>query len=425
MFRKLLPIAALLTSTAFMLAGGGVYGIVLPVRGGMEGFSTTELGLIGTCYAIGFTLGCIYIPLLVRQVGHVRTFGALAAILATTVLLCGLFVNAFTWMILRTIAGFWLAGGYMIIESWLNEKADNENRGVVFSIYMVTSQVAMMCGQYMLVLADPGSDVLFMWAAILYALAVVPTALSKAQSPAPLTESKFDVKKLYQNSPAAAFGAVMQGIISGIWISFAPVYGTQMGMSNINIANIVVFAMVGSIIFQIPLGRISDRMDRRYIIIGSSICGAFLGLFIGNFVHVTSSPGAFFFGMMLVFGGFIYPIYGIVVAHANDHAEPHEFVQISSSLLILYGIGTIIGPVVVGPVMDHFGPTSLFTVMGVAHIILAAYVGWRVTRRSAPMELEMADMPILVPAIGHTPESYALDPRSDAEYYESNGDEDK
>ena len=393
-------------------------GILLPVRGQLEGFSTSHIGLIGAGWAVGFTLGCIVVPLLVRRVGHVRTFSALAALLATTVLLNGLIIEAWTWIFLRAIAGFCFSGSYMIIESWLNERISDENRGAMFSIYMIISQLAFMSGQYLLVIADPSKETLFMLAAILYALSVLPTALSKAQSPAPLTQVKLDLGYLFRNSPASVIGAVIAGVLSGSFQSFAPVFGVDVGMSSANIANMMVLVMAGAVLFQFPLGKLSDMMDRRYVMIALSLAGTFVGFLIARYTVDGENPQWIFFALMLLLGGFVYPIYGLVTAHANDHAEPEDFIKISSGLLILYGGGTMIGPLVTGPLMEWFGTNALFQMIGVSHLVLAIHMTYRIVKRSAPDEEDTMDFQAMpVATMGHSTETYSLDPRSDAETY--------
>ena len=419
MLRQLFPIVALFMSTAFLQAGGGIHAILIPVRAQIEGYSSSSIALIGTAYAVGFTFGCLTIPLLVRRVGHVRTFASLSAVLATVMLLNGLVVEPFFWILFRAMAGLCFAGAYMIIESWLNERISNENRGAVFSIYMIVSLVTMMAGQYLLVVADPELQTLFMIGAILYALAVLPTALSKAQSPAPLTRVKFDLRKLYLNSPAAAVSAILAGILSGAWANFAPVFAKLSGMSNTNIANILVFAMIGSIIFQMPIGKLSDMMDRRLVMIGTSLAGAMAGFLLAGIKVVDGQPDILFFGAIIVFGGFIYSIYSLAVAHANDHADPGDFVETSSGLLIMYGIGSMIGPMAMAPIMDRLGPGGLFTGMGAGHILLAAFIIFRVSIRSLPKNHETVDFQSVPLAKAQTPETYSLDPRADASSYDS------
>ncbi|MCF6320864.1 MAG: MFS transporter [Rhizobiaceae bacterium] len=415
MLRQLFPIIALFASTAFLQAGGGVQGILLPVRAQIEGFSSSTIAFIGAGYAVGFTIGCIIVPLLVRRVGHVRTFGALSAVLASVMLMNGLMVDPVAWILLRAAAGFCFSGSYMIIESWLNERISNENRGTLFSVYMIVSLLAMMGGQYLLVIADPQLPTLFMIGAILYALAVLPTALSKARSPAPLTQVKFDLRKLYTNSPVAALSAVVAGTLSGAWANFAPVFAKLSGMSNTNIANMLVFAIIGSIIFQLPIGRLSDKMDRRYVMIGTSLFGALAGFLLAALTINNGEPGYLFFGGVVIFGGFIYSIYSLAVAHANDFAAPEDFVETASGLLILFGVGSMIGPLAMAQIMDALGPSGLFTGMGIAHVALAAFILYRVSLRALPKDHETVDFQSVPIGKAQTPETYALDPRADAE----------
>lgn len=422
MLRQIFPVTALFISTFFLLAGGGMQSVLLPVRGQLEGFSASQIGLIGTGWAAGFTIGCIIVPHLVRRVGHVRTFSALAAILATVVLLNGMIIEAYTWIILRALAGFCFSGSYMIIESWLNERVSDENRGAMFSVYMIVSQGAFMSGQYMLVIADPSKETLFMLGAILYSLAVIPTALSKAQSPAPLTQVKVDLKGMFYNSPAAFIGSIIAGILAGSFQSFAPVFGVEQGMSSANIANMMVLVMFGALVFQYPLGKLSDMIDRRYVMVGLSLAGTLVGFMISGYSVNGANPQISFFALMVLLGGFVYPLYGLVNAHANDHAEPEDFVKISSSLLILYGIGNMIGPLVTGPAMEFLGTGALFQIIGASHLLLAVHMTYRITKREAPDDDQTMDY-LVTATMAPTAESYALDPRSDAETYMAEDEE--
>lgn len=233
---QLLPIAALLASTFLMLLAGGLAGILLPLRGGMEGWSTTTIGWMGTSYSLAFTIGCIFIPHLVRRVGHVRVFSALLTLLSMALLFHALVVNPAAWMIFRGIAGFSLAGSYMIIESWLNERVTNESRGMIFSIYMIITMVGLLLGQYILPFGNAATQTLFIICAIIYASALLPTALSSAQSPNPLTQVSLDLKGLYRRSPAAVVGSFIAGIVAGTWNFLAAIYGEMNGLSTFGIA---------------------------------------------------------------------------------------------------------------------------------------------------------------------------------------------
>ncbi len=416
MARQIFPILALLGSMVFLMLGGGLQAIVIPVRGQIEGFSAFQLGWIGTGWAIGFTIGCIVVPHLVRRAGHVRTFATLVALLSISVLLNGLIVEANFWILLRALSGFCFAGCYMVAESWLNERVSNDMRGQMFSIYAITTMVAMAAGQYLLVVASPTTQTLFMIGAILYALAVVPTSLSKAQSPAPLTDVKLDIPAIFRNSPAAAIGALMSGVISSAWTNFGPVFGQQVGLGSAAIASLLAVAMAGSVVFQYPLGKLSDMIDRRYVMTIAGIIGVLFGTIMTG-LATSGDYGTLFFICVFGYGGVIFSIYSLAVAHGNDYVEADNFVKISSGLLILYGAGTMVGPLFTAQLMDLFGPSGVFTTTTIAHLILGAYALYRSFRRARVDEEQRTDFRVIGTARAQTPESYALDPRSNPDAY--------
>ncbi len=423
MTRQILPILALLLGMVFLMMGGGLQGILIPVRGGIENFTSFQLGWIGTGWAVGFTIGCIFIPHLVRRAGHVRTFGTLTALLSVSILLNGLIVEANFWILLRAMSGFCFAGCYMVAESWLNERVSNEMRGSLFSIYAIITMVAMMGGQYLLVVADPRLESLFMLGAILYALAVVPTAVSSAQSPAPLTKVNLDVPSLFRNSPAAAVGATLSGIISSAWTNFGPVFGQQSNMSSASIATLLAATLFGSALFQYPLGKLSDLIDRRYVMAIAGIIGVAAGSLMTS-LSTSFSFGTLFYIAAIGYGGVIYSVYSLAVAHANDHAAADEFVKISGGLLILYGFGTMIGPLFTAQMMDIIGPSGVFATTTIAHLLFASYAIYRTFRSQRVVEEERTEFKTSSLARTHTPESYVLDPRSNPEAYVLQDEED-
>lgn len=408
---KFVPIVSLLMSTFFLMVGAGLAGILLPVRGSMEGWSPYEIGFLGTGYAVAFTIGCLIAPRLVRRAGHVRAFSCLAALLAIAVLLHGLIVHPIFWILARGITGFALAGTYMVIESWLNERVTNESRGLVFSTYMIVSMGAMMTGQYIMPLSDPSLTTPFMLCAIFFAAAVIPTAMSRQQHPKPLTQVRLDLRALVRASPAAVMGVLMGGVMAGAWTNMAPVFGNEIGFSTGQIATLLVATMAGGITFQYPLGRLSDRVDRRFVMAGAGI----FGLCVATLATTLASGSAatlFLFAFLL--GGVIYPAYSLSVAHANDYADTADFVKISGGLLILYGFGTMAGPLLAAWLMETRGPLGIFLAIGGASGVFAAHAIFRTFRR-APLPPEVredfATMPL---ARSQTPATIALDPRASA-----------
>ncbi|MBW3096324.1 MFS transporter [Pseudohoeflea coraliihabitans] len=407
MRRNLFPIMALLLGTAFLLAGNGLHALLLPMRGNLEGFSATALGLLGTAWASGFVLGCLFSQRVVRRIGHVRAFSAFSAIIAVIALLTGLLVHPVAWIALRIVTGFSLAAAFMIIESWLNERATNESRGLIFSLYMTVNSGALVVGQMSIALGDVSTSTFFMIAGILYCLALVPTAVSTATSPAPLTEVSIDLRLIYRNSPVSFIAMLLVGIANGAFATLGPVFGVGIGLPAAGVATLMSVTIFAGAIMQIPAGRLSDRMDRRYVVAGLAGVAALSGLTLA--LGAATAIGILFV-LAAFYGAASYTLYPVIVAHANDYARDNQFVTISSGLLLLYGLGTIIGPTVGGILMSDGRPQLLFAVTGLAHLGIGAYAVYRSTRR-APVPVEERDTFVSAPG---TPEAIALDPRANA-----------
>jgi MFS family permease len=402
MFATYRPILSLLRGTAFLLAASGLHGLLLPLRGQMEGFSTASLGLMGTAWATGFVAGCYFAPRIVRRAGHVRAFGTFAASGAIIALLTGLIIDEYAWIALRAFTGFVMAGAFMIIESWLNEKATNENRGTVFGLYIMGGQMIVAAG-------DVQSASLFMITGIFFCLSLIPTAVSTQSTPQPLQDVKLDLKGLYANSPVAAIACLLIGIANGAWGTLGAVYGARVGISTAQIALMMSLVVVAGAVMQLPAGRLSDRTDRRYVLAGAAFGAALFGLIV--FV-VQPRSGLFVLPATAAYGAFAYTLYSIAVAHANDHARAEDFVKVSGGLLLLYGFGTIIGPLVAAALMEWMRPESLFLATALAHICLAGYTMLRIKRR-APVPIEDRDAFKTLPVERSiTPESLRLDPRT-------------
>ena len=404
-------IVALLLGTVFLQAGSGLHSLLLPLRGQAEGFSTTSLGLLGSAWAAGFVTGCFLAPRLVRRVGHVRAFGAFAATGAIIALLTGMVIDETVWIVLRAFTGFTMAGAFMVIESWLNERAANENRGTVFGIYMMVTYAAIMAGQMVVATGDITTATLFMATGILFSLSLIPTAVSTAVTPKPLAEVSLDIKGLYANSPVAVIGCFLIGIANGAWGTLGAVYGARIGISTLDIALMMSLTVVAGAVLQLPAGRISDRTDRRYVLAGAAFGAALFGLLL--FVAAPRSGGVVI-AMTALYGALAYILYSIAVAHANDHARAEDFVKVSGGLLLLYGFGTMAGPVIAARLMDWMRPESIFLATALAHFALAGYAMLRVRAR-APVPVAERDAFTTQPAErAVTPAVLMLDPRAEA-----------
>lgn len=408
MAAQLLPVSALLVSTFFMLAGIGLGGVLVPLRASIEGWESTDIAWVGTSYAFCFTIGCIFTPYLVRRVGHIRVFAALQTLLAMSFLLHAMAIHPISWALIRGIGGFATAGAYMVLESWLNEKVSNENRGAIFSAYMIISMFGVAGGQYIMPFGNAGSLEIFMVVALLFGLALLPTALSSAQAPVPLARVSLDLKGLYQKSPAAVVGAFLTGIVNGVWLFFGPIYGENAGLSTTGIATMLACAMIGGAVAQFPFGRLSDTIDRRFVM----VMGGCLGLAVSMMMMVIQPQNAaMIFAGMFLFGAAVFPIYALNVAHANDMAEPEEFVKVSSGLLIVFGVGNIVGPQLAGRLMDIIGPSGFFIASAVGFGLYAGHTLWRVYRRQATDLDDRQDFRVLPVTAAQTPETVHLDAR--------------
>lgn len=380
MLASLVPFVSLLLSTLLMMVAFGLQSYVIPVRAVAEGWSTQTITWIATGYTLGFTSSCIVTPKFILAVGHVRVFVALVTLLSIAILLCSVMVDWRAWILFRTISGFAIAGSYLIIESWLNERVTNDNRAGVFSLYVMTTMVGSVAGQYLVPLGDPMSTTLFILCAIIFSVSLLPTALTSSPLPAAPTQARFNVPKLYRRSPVAVVGAFLAGALSGAWLNLGGVFTQRIGLTTTQGATLLSALLVGSTLAQIPIGRASDRMDRRLVMV---VCGGVgVAASLAMIAVQGGSPILLYLVAGLV-GSVLFPIYALNVAHANDLAQPDEYVEISSGMMIVYGIGTISGPLVAGPVMDRFGPTSLFAVFTLYFALYGGYAAWRIMRRDA------------------------------------------
>lgn len=409
MFASFGPILALLRGTAFLLAASGLHSLLLPLRGQAEGFATSSLGLLGTAWAAGFVAGCLFAPRLVRSVGHVRAFGAFAASGAIIALMTGLLIDPIIWIVLRVFTGFAMAGAFMVIESWLNERATNENRGTIFGLYMMVTYASIMAGQLLVAFGDVTTDKLFMVAGIFFCLSLIPTAVSTAVTPRPLQEVSLDIRELYANSPVSVAACLLVGIANGAWGTLGAVYGAQIGVSTATIALMMSLTVVAGAAMQMPVGRVSDMTDRRNVLAGAALITAVIGVLI---FFLQPRSDVFVLIMTACYGALAYTLYSIAVAHANDHADAANFVKVSGGLLLLYGFGTMIGPVLAAVLMEQLRPDAIFLATALAHLALAGYTLVRIRARAPVPIAERETFQTLPSERAATPEALRLDPRS-------------
>ena len=376
MIRAITSVAALLFGTAILLTGQGLQGTLLPVRATLEDFSTMSIGLMGATYFLGFTYGCWKGSALIRGVGHARVFAAMAAVASATPLLHGLLVNPWIWSSLRFVSGFCFAVLYLVIESWLNERSTNENRGSVFSAYTLINMTVLGVGQQMLLFYDPQNLNLFALTSVLVSLAAVPVALSKSENPRPIEDAKLDFRYLYHISTVGMLGSLGCGLANGSFWALAPVFSVKISGDISLTANFMTAVVLGSAVSQWPLGWLSDQMDRRIVLGAISLSGVIIGAVMWLMAEQLGHMGLI--TLAALWGAVSFPVYSIAVAHANDRAKAGSFVMVSAGLLLMYGIGAIIGPFLASGLMTLGGSGYLFFFTGVVHLLLAVYV---ITRR--------------------------------------------
>ena len=406
--RQFPNVKSLMLATFILVLGNGVASLLLPARASAEGWGPDVIALIGASHALFFTLACLSVPTLVGRVGHIRAFAALGTLIMGAMLLHAIWPNPWGWVLVRGMAGFATAGSYMILESWMSEETDTTNRGLVFSVYMVVSMAALAIGPFLVSTGDVGGFELFALCALIYAAATLPVTLTPARAPAPLTRVTLDLPALYRASPAAFVGSIMTGAIAGAWASLAPVYGIQIGLGTAAVAILLAAANIGSMVFQLPIGRLSDRIDRRIVMVGVGFAGAAMGAI----VYAVQPVGWTLIVLMFLFGSALYTTYALNAAHANDWAQGVSFVTVASGLLVLYGGGSTLGPIIAGRVMAEMGPGGLFAFTAACHAAYAGFALWRITQRGNVPNDDQTGFRTLPLTRAATPQTFELDARA-------------
>lgn len=415
------PVGAVLLSAALAYAGNGLQGMILPLRGVAESFPTWALGLLGTAFAAGFMGGCLGCPLVIRRVGHIRAMAVFAAAASSAVLGYVMVVDPWAWLLLRLASGASLAGVFMVIESWLNEQADNTTRGRVFGAYMIVNFAAVTAGQMLAAAGDPAGFGLFALACIGICWALVPVGLTRASSPAPPASVRIRVLRLLRLSPVGAVGAAIVGFANGTFGTLGVVYVSGLGFSTLEVTLFASAAIAGAAVMQLPAGALSDRIDRRTVIVAFAAAAVGVGLWMGLSARSgLAVSAADLLGIdremawvlaAFLYGAVAYPLYGLCVAHMNDFVDREDFVEASSGVLLLWSIGAAAGPFLAGFAMSLAAPVALFFVIAAAHGALALFALWRMTRRAAPATEDKGSF-VAVGAVRTTTEAIVLDPRS-------------
>ena len=377
MLQVLFRVWALLIGILLIMLGNGMHFTLIGLRGGIEGFSATELAIVTSGYFMGFLSGARFTPLLIRRVGHVRVFAALGSFMSAGLIAFTLLAEPWVWTLLRVLIGFCMSGIYVAAESWLNNAATNETRGKVLSAYMIAQTLGIIGAQGLLTLGDAGTAVLFIGASILVSISFAPILLSVAPTPTVEVTRPMSLRNLFSSSPLSAAGIFLLGGLYATQSGMGAVFGTQIGMSADSIALFVAVLFAGALVLQYPFGWLSDRMDRRKLILGAAVVGAAscgLGWITGG--NQWGLMVAAFFA-----GGVTTPLYALFLAYTNDFLSAEEMPAASGGLVFTFGLGAIAGPLITGWAMQGFGPFAFWLVLAATFGVVALYALYRMTQR--------------------------------------------
>ncbi len=387
---------ALLLGMGLLMVGNGLQGTILGVRGEIEGFSTLEMSFVMSAYFMGFLGGSRLAPEMIRRVGHVRVFAALASFISAVMIMYPMLTDPIAWFLGRAVIGFCFSGVYVTAESWLNNAASNENRGQALSLYMIVQMLGIISAQGLVLLGDPAGYETFVIASILVSVSFAPILLSISPTPAFDTTKPMTLRELMGKSPLGCVGMFLLGGVFSAQFGMAAVYGARAGLSLLEISTFVAAFYIGAIVLQYPLGWFSDRMDRRFLILLAAAIGG------------ASSMAGMLFGMsfpiLLVaaffIGGMSNPLYSLLIAHTNDFLDREDMAAASGGLIFINGLGAITGPLITGWLMGDgiFGPPGFFLFIAALLFVMAGYAMYRMTQRPAIPVDETGTMSPLYPS---------------------------
>ncbi len=395
----------LLLGILMLMIGNGVQGTLLGVRGELAGFSTFEISVVMSAYFVGFLFASRMAPAMIRRVGHVRVFAALGSTISAILILYPTFVEPWAWALGRVIIGFCFCGVYITAESWLNNAASNENRGKALSLYMIVQMLGIVAAQYLVVLGDIGGFVLFIIPSILVSMAFTPILLSASQTAPVFAETRpLTIRRLISVSPLACMGMFLLGSVFSTQFGMSAVYGQRAGLTIAEISVMVSLTYIAALVMQYPIGWLSDRMDRRILILTLSA--------IGGAAALAAAVLPVWLWLVLfasaAVGGTSNTLYALLIAYANDYLEKEEMAGASAGLLFINGLGAIAGPVVAGWMMGRIGVSGYWAIIAVLMLGLAAYAVWRM--RVLPVKVVVGEMVSYAPIAATAPSMTAPNP---------------
>ena len=368
------PLIPLLITAGILLGGNGLQSTLIALRGAQESFSALAIGLMGTAYFMGFLLGCIFITYIMRAIGYVRAFAALAAIAASATLTLALVIDPVMWSMIRFTTGFCFAGLFTVIESWLNLGVSNHDRARILAIYRIIDIGSVTGAQLMIPVFGTGDFTIFAIMSIMITLSLVPVSLGDRSNPTSPEDVKLDLKRAWRISPLGSIGCIFVGVTNSAFRTLSPIYAEQIGLSVTNVVTFVSVGIIGGALIQYPLGYMSDLWGRRKVLFVTTVNAMASALML---VFLAGESPLANFVFVFIFGSFAMPLYSLSAAHANDRAEKGEFVPINAALMLFYSVGAIAGPFVASIMMEQFGPHSLFSFSAAVYFVFMAFIIYR------------------------------------------------
>lgn len=370
----------LLLGILLFMVGNGMQGTLLGVRGGIEGIPTSLMSVVMAGYFGGFVLGSLAVPPMIQRVGHVRVFAALGSLISAVLILYAAAPHWIAWAVLRLLIGFCFCGVYITAESWVNASATNETRGQAMSAYFIMQMLGLVTGQALLNVGDPAGWMLFVIPSVLVSLAFTPILLAQVQAPRFEQIKPMSLPRLYRASPLGCVGIFLVGGVFSALLGMGAVWGAVIGLDVKQISAFVAAISVGGLLAQYPIGWLSDRLDRRKLIIALSGFGAVVAA-------VVAAADLGIWGYLLaaaLVGGVANPVYALLIAYTNDFLDASDMAAASAGLLLVNGAGSVFGPILTGWLMTLIGPEGFWVYMAVLLAMLTAYGGWRMTQRATP-----------------------------------------
>lgn len=377
------PLIPLLLAAGILLGGNGVQSTLIALRGAREGFEPSIIGFIGTAYFAGFLLGCVFITRIMKSVGYIRSFSALAAIAAAGTLLLVVVIHPGMWIAIRFVTGFCFAGLFTIMEAWLNSGVANKDRARVLAIYRIVDLGCVTGAQFLIPAFGVDGFQIFAIMSIMITLSLVPVSLGDRTNPTAPEQVRLDLKRAWRISPLASIACIAVGLTNSAFRTLSPVYAEQIGMSVTDVVTFVSLSIVGGALIQYPLGHVSDLWDRRRVMLIAAAGSAASALALA---FLAGSDPWLNFVLVFVFGSFAMPLYSLSAAHANDRAGQGEFVLVNAALMLFYSLGAVFGPTAASYIMQRFGPDALFTYSASVYVALIAVTLYRMSMRPAAPE---------------------------------------